>query len=193
MLAFSIGLVHKGSNAIKPHDERNDMPFKPPATLANQIAEHISDLIIHARLKPGERIIEDKLARELGVSRAPLREAMRLIEKDGLVELMPRHGVRVAALTRAHVEDLYDILTELYAMLMRKLVDGITEDSTRRIEAAVKNLERSGKQHDVEGYYHAIFELGTVALGCVDVPLLSRIVTELWPAKRRVEYTISRP
>ena len=168
------------------------MTFKPSANLADQIAGHISERIIHAELKPGQRIIEDKLARELGVSRSPLREALRMLEKEGLVELMPRHGVRVTAFTRAHIECLYDILTELYTLLTRKLMQSINDETIRLIDEAIKELERCAHNHDIEGYYNAIFTFGAVALQCVRMPLLERMVTDLWPTKRRIEYYITK-
>lgn len=172
--------------------ERGSMTFKPSANLADQIARHISERIIHAELKPGERIIEDKLARELGVSRSPLREALRMLEKDGLVELMPRHGVRVTFFTRAHVEGLYDILTELYTLLTRKLLQSFNDEIIRMIDEAIMELERCAHNHDGEGYYNAIFAFGTVALQYVRMPLLEKMVTDLWPIKRRVEYYITK-
>jgi DNA-binding GntR family transcriptional regulator len=167
------------------------MTFKPSAGLADQIARHISARIIHAELKPGERIIEEKLARELGVSRSPLREALRMLEKDGLVELMPRHGVRVTVFTRAHVECLYDILTELYTLLTRKLMQSINKEILQIVDEAIQELERCAHNHDVEGYYNATFAFGAVALQCVHMPLLERMITELWPSKRRIEYYIT--
>lgn len=164
------------------------MPFTPSANLAHQIARDLGDRIIHTELKPGERIIEEKLARELGVSISPLREALRILEKDGLVELKPRRGTSVTVLTRAHVACMYDILTELYALVVRNLIECATDDAVRQVDAAIKDLERCAQRHDVEGYYNAIFDFGAVALQCVRMPLLERMIMELWPTKRRVEY-----
>lgn len=167
------------------------MSFTPSDNLADQIARHLSELIIRAEFKPGERIIEDKLAREMGVSRSPLREALRMLEKDGLVELMPRHGVRVTSINREHVACIYDILTELYALLVRKLFECVTDESVHQIDDAIRKLEKCARDHNVEGYYNAIFEFGTIALKCVNMPLLERMITDLWPSKRRVEYYIT--
>jgi DNA-binding GntR family transcriptional regulator len=167
------------------------MSFTPSDNLADQIARHLSERIIRAEFKPGERIIEDKLAREMGVSRSPLREALRMLEKDGLVELMPRHGVRVTPISREHIACIYDILTELYALLVRKLFECVTDDVVNQIDESIKKLESSAKEHNVEGYYNAIFEFGAVALRCVNMPLLERMITDLWPSKRRVEYYIT--
>lgn len=170
--------------------ERKDMTFQPTATLAYQIARHIGDQIIQGKLKPGERIIEDKLAREMGVSRAPLREAVRALEKDGLVELIPRRGIRVTVLTRAYVAGLYDILTELYSLLVTKLFDCADAKARKKVDTAIGNLERFAEKQDALGYYNGIFDLCSVALDVVGMPLLNRMIWELWPAKRRIEYPI---
>ncbi len=167
------------------------MSFTPSDNLADQIAKHLSEKIIRTEFKPGERIIEDKLARELGVSRSPLREALRMLEKEGLVELMPRHGVRVTTINRDHVACIYDILTELYALLARRLFECINDDIVRQNDEAIKKLEQCAKEHNVEGYYNALFDLGAVALRLVNIPLLERMITDLWPSKRRVEYYIT--
>ncbi|MGC9324782.1 MAG: GntR family transcriptional regulator [Desulfomonilia bacterium] len=167
------------------------MTFTPSVNLAYQIAQYVSEKIIHAELRPGERIIEDKLARELKVSRIPLREALRFLEKDGLVELTPRRGVRVTILTRSHVEYTYDILTELYDLLIRKLVEVADQECFAQIETAIDQLGQCATAHDVEGYYTATFNFGAIALKFLKAPLLERIISELWPSKRRVEYYIT--
>jgi DNA-binding GntR family transcriptional regulator len=74
------------------------MEFKPSKNLAEQIAQYLSDKIILFQLKPGERLIEEDLARDLGVSRSPLREALRILEKKWLVDLIPRREARVSVL-----------------------------------------------------------------------------------------------
>lgn len=167
------------------------MTFTPSANLAYQIAQYIGEKIIHAELKPGERIIEDNLARELNVSRIPLREALRLLEKDGLVELAPRRGVKVTKLTRLNVEYTYDILTELYGLILRKLVAAISPGLFVQFDEVIKELEHCANTHDVEGFYTATFKCGAIALSFLEAPLLERIINDLWPSKRRVEYYIT--
>ncbi len=65
--------------------------------------------ILSGRTDPGERLIEEQLTRRLGISRAPLREAMRLLAQQGLVEHIPRRGVRVATLSDDDVRELYEV------------------------------------------------------------------------------------
>ena len=65
--------------------------------------------ILSGRTDPGERLIEEQLTRRLGISRAPLREALRLLAQQGLVEHIPRRGVRVATLSDDDVRELYEV------------------------------------------------------------------------------------
>jgi DNA-binding GntR family transcriptional regulator len=65
--------------------------------------------ILSGRTDPGERLVEEQLTRRLGISRAPLREALRRLAEQGLVEHVPRRGVRVATLSDRDVRELYDV------------------------------------------------------------------------------------
>jgi DNA-binding GntR family transcriptional regulator len=65
--------------------------------------------ILSGRNDPGERLVEEQLTRRLGISRAPLREAMRLLAQQGLVEHIPRRGARVATLSDEDVQELYEV------------------------------------------------------------------------------------
>jgi DNA-binding GntR family transcriptional regulator len=74
--------------------------------------------ILSGRTDPGERLVEEQLTRRLGISRAPLREAMRLLAQQGLVEHIPRRGARVATLSDEDVRELYEVrdVLERHAM-----------------------------------------------------------------------------
>jgi DNA-binding GntR family transcriptional regulator len=69
----------------------------------------LSREILSGRTDPGERLVEEQLTRRLGISRAPLREALRLLAQQGLVEHIPRRGVRVATLSDDDVRELYEV------------------------------------------------------------------------------------
>ncbi len=161
------------------------------ANLANQICQYISEKIIRSEFKPGERIFEEKISRELNVSRIPLREALRLLEKDGLVEIIPRKGARVSVLTRTNIEYTYDILAQLYSLLLRKLMTVADEECFTQINAAIDQLDHCATNHDIEGFYDSIFRIGATALQFLKAPILERMILELWPTKRRLEYYIS--
>jgi DNA-binding GntR family transcriptional regulator len=167
------------------------LKFELSTNLADQIVQYIREKIIRSEFKPGERIVEGKLSRELNVSTIPIREALRLLEKDGLVEIIPRKGARVTVLSRTHIEYTYDILAQLYALLLKKLVAVADKESFTRINAAIDRLDHCATGHDVEGFNEALFHIGAIALQFLNAPILERMILELWPTKRRVEYYIS--
>ena len=79
-----------------------------PPSLVQLAADAVRKMIFSGELKPGERLIEERLTSQLGISRPPLREAMRILENEGLIVPLPRRGAIVATLTQ---NDVYEILT----------------------------------------------------------------------------------
>lgn len=78
-------------------------------SLVELAVDRLSREILSGRTDPGERLVEEQLTRRLGISRAPLREALRLLAQRGLVEHIPRRGVRVATLSDDDVRELYEV------------------------------------------------------------------------------------
>jgi DNA-binding GntR family transcriptional regulator len=83
--------------------------------LRDKVAEKIRAMILSTELKPGERLVEDWLAEELGVSRNPIREAIRMLASEGLVEVTARRGATVASLSPKEAEDLIEVRATLEA------------------------------------------------------------------------------
>jgi DNA-binding GntR family transcriptional regulator len=77
-------------------------------SLAHLAAEAVREMVFSSELRPGDRLVEERLTEELGISRPPLREALRLLEQEGLLVSMPRRGVIVTPLS---AQDLYEIVT----------------------------------------------------------------------------------
>lgn len=78
-------------------------------SLAEQIAEQLGESILQDALKPGDAITEQSVSGQFSVSRGPVRDALRILEKEGLVEIVPRRGARVTNLTIQEVSDIFDI------------------------------------------------------------------------------------
>ena len=81
--------------------------------LYREVADRIGDLIEHGELLPGERISEKHLCDRFGVSRTALREALKVLATEGLIELLPNRGARVVRLTLKNVKDTYDLMAAL--------------------------------------------------------------------------------
>lgn len=81
--------------------------------LSEKIALTIRNNIIKGIIKPGERLVEPKLSEMLGISRTPIREALRLLEMEGFIEIIPRRGAVVTTLTRKDIDDIFVIKMRL--------------------------------------------------------------------------------
>lgn len=84
--------------------------------LRDIVCDAIRDRITAGDHRPGERLIEDRLADDLGVSRNPVREALRVLEVEGYVELIPRRGAVVASLSPAAVDEIFEVRSALEAL-----------------------------------------------------------------------------
>jgi DNA-binding GntR family transcriptional regulator len=125
--------------------------------------------ILSGALAPGERIVEEQLTRRFGTSRAPLREALRLLGQQGLVEHLPRRGVRVAQLSARDMAELYGLrdVLEQFAIDLA-LGSGMPPEPDRlaALERAVEEIERATEQGAAfdQAEAHRNFHLALVAL-----------------------------
>jgi DNA-binding GntR family transcriptional regulator len=164
------------------------MTFKVSSSLAEQITEYISDKIIRMEIKPGERVLENNIARELGVSRSPIREALRILEKTRLVELVPRKGARVTEMSENFIEQLCDIFSALMGLTGKKCVENGTSQDFKRIDNAAKTCQRCVQDGDTYGYYRSVFDFAMACLKATKSPLLQQMVSELMPSIQRLLY-----
>lgn len=116
-------------------------------SLVTLAVEAIRKQILSDELKPGERLIEERLTQDLGISRPPLREALRLLENEGLVESRPRRGSFVATLTD---QDVYEILTLRSALERMAFELGIPVKDPSLLEPARAALQEMYRCADTE-------------------------------------------
>jgi DNA-binding GntR family transcriptional regulator len=128
-------------------------------TLSEQLAKRIADEILNEHFAPGQRLKEVDLAVTFGVSRASIREALRQLEVQGLVQIEPRRGARVTQLSADEVDDLYEIRASLLAVAARRVA--LTRDTTF-LETAKMLLARI-TQHAAEPtqarYFDAVYTM----------------------------------
>ncbi len=170
------------------------MRFQAPESLSEQIAQHLGQRIITRDLKPGERIQELKVAGELNVSRGSVREALLILERRHLVDIFPRRGAVVSALTKASVNALYDIYIDLLCMLGRKVLErwsgeelGGVMSQVRELQAVIDALN-SGSPDAAEQVIDAGFGVMRYAYGLVENPFLEETLENFRPAISRTYY-----
>jgi len=107
--------------------------------LAEDAAEHIRSMIISGDLKPGDRIDQDQVAEDLGVSRLPVREALISLDQEGLIEMLPRRGAFVAPCTRDDVIDHYQLFGQVAGLAAARAVARMSDE---RVAELVQINER---------------------------------------------------
>ena len=121
--------------------------YKP---LRDVVFEHLREAIIKGKLKPGERLMEMQLAEELGVSRTPVREAIRKLELEGLVIMIPRRGAYVADLSIKDVAETFEIRLALEALAASLAAERITPEECEEMDRLLERIGESIRQNDVK-------------------------------------------
>ncbi|MDQ7910470.1 GntR family transcriptional regulator [Phytohabitans sp. ZYX-F-186] len=122
--------------------------------------------ILSGRTDPGERLVEEQLTRRLGISRAPLREALRRLAEQGLVEHVPRRGVRVATLSDRDVQELYDVRDVLERHAVASALPLARDTDLVGLRAALEQMRKATKAGDrlQIAEAHRRFHVAVVAL-----------------------------
>lgn len=133
--------------------------------LPQRVADYIRDLIIHDRLKPGEPIRERTLAEQVDVSRTPLRDALKILAMERLVELTPNKGAVVGHPSDAELADMLTVYSELESLGGRLACRHATEGDIRRVEHYRTVMTRAHEEEDRAAYFAAnqAFHLSIVA------------------------------
>src|SRR5690625_395334 len=107
-------------------------------SIVGKVTDVLREAIWNGELTPGTRLVERDLATKLEVSRAPLREALRLLERDGLVVMEPRRGVRVRTLTATDVEELYELRAAIEGLATELAIERATDTELATLNEMVK-------------------------------------------------------
>jgi DNA-binding GntR family transcriptional regulator len=117
-------------------------------TLREQVIDHLREAILSSRLEPGTELGEVALARSLGISRGPLREALGQLTAEGLVTMVPRRGAVVTRLTRQEFIDAYQVREALESLAMKLAVPRLTADEKARLHEMCAVMERAAADRD---------------------------------------------
>lgn len=124
-------------------------PVEPYRPLSSDAYELLREAIILGHLAPGERIVEAEIARQMTISRAPIREAIRQLERDGLVEYRPRRGAYVVKLSPDEVRDVYDIRALLEGHAARLAAQRITPEGLAELARLLDDMRAAARQDDL--------------------------------------------
>jgi DNA-binding GntR family transcriptional regulator len=122
-----------------------------PPSLPVYLAERIADEIETNALKPGERLSEEAIAKRFGVSRAPVREALRLLAQEEIVAIEPRRGARVRSYSRAELSEMFEMRAVLYGLGVELFAQRATPEMIAIAEQLGRKVQSIGTSRDVTG------------------------------------------
>jgi len=132
---------------------------KDGKTLKEEIIEYLRKRIITNDLKPGDRIVELDIAKKYDISRGPVREAVRLLEDEGLLEYKKNIGCVVKVLSKKELKEMYLILSTLEKLAL-KLTNGVLKSEIiEKMEDKAKNIEAYIEEKDIESIIEADYEI----------------------------------
>ncbi len=150
------------------------------APLSERLAHHIRQAIFTGQLPAGSKIPQDELAEEFGVSRMPIREALAILNYEGLVTQEPRRGAWVAPLTLATVDESYAMRAWAESEAVRRSVPRLTAEDLKRAQAAILRLEAAESTQDRETFVEANGEFHLALRSRCPWPKLAQWVNVLW-------------
>lgn len=165
--------------------------YKP---LRELVFEALREAIIQGRLHPGERLMEIQLAEELGVSRTPVREAIRKLELEGLVLMIPRKGAYVSQISMKDIADVFEIRRALEGLAARLAAERATDEEIERLERALVKISEVAEAEDLDGAVALDTDFHEELMAASHNPRLSQMVSNLREQIQRFRLTsLSHP
>ena len=158
--------------------------------LRDVVFNTLREAILKGDLKPGERLMELQLAAQLGVSRTPIREAIRMLEQEGLAVTVPRKGAEVAKMTLKGMEDVLEIREALDILACQLACERITEEQLALLIEKKKAFEDSLKSGNVKAIAETDVSFHDVIYDATNNPKLVNMLNNLREQiyRYRVEY-----
>ena len=156
--------------------------------LRDVVFNTLRQAILTGELKPGERLMEIHLANKLGVSRTPIREAIRKLELEGLVTMIPRRGAEVAQITEKSMNDVLEVRRAMDVLCVELACERISEEELWALKAACDNFEQMVKTQDVKKIARADVELHDIILRATGNSRLIQLVNNLSEQMYRYRY-----
>lgn len=144
------------------------------------VVDVIREAILSGELEPGARLLQDDLAERLQVSSTPVREALRQLETEGILQSSPNRGVRVAEVDFQAVREIYLIRAELEALATRLATPRLRPADLTRLRALHAEIETNIQARELKTLRRLNFELHSVIYEAAAMPELLKLIRSLW-------------
>jgi DNA-binding GntR family transcriptional regulator len=148
-------------------------------SLGSQAYQELRRIILEGQIRPGKKVNEGELAKALGISRTPIREAINRLEKEGLVEIFPQRGAFVIQFTEKDVYELFLIRENLEGLAARLAAEKIAPANLEKLEACVEGFREPFQKKDIERYSREDFKFHQTIVLLSDARRLVKLVSLL--------------
>jgi DNA-binding GntR family transcriptional regulator len=162
------------------------------ASLHQEVLGHVRDFIVQGHLRPGERISERDLCETLQVSRTPLREALKVLAAEGLVELLPNRGAHVRRFTAADARHLFEALAGLEFATGQLACERITDQSIAAVEQLHYAMYAHYMRRELPEYFRLNQAIHDAFLSAADSPALEAASRGLDSRIRQLRYAANQ-
>lgn len=164
------------------------MNFKAKDGLSEQIAQHLANQIIRGDMLAGDRIQELRIAAELEVSRGSVREALLILQRRYLIDILPRRGAVVKDLSEEQVKSLYETLQVLLGLVVRKAIKVMQEDDLDHFIGLIHLVQQAEINRNTNEFFENSFNFFEGLYPFARNPYVESILENLQPAMQRTFY-----
>lgn len=162
--------------------------FKAQESLSEQIAQHLARQIISGDLLAGDRIQELRIAGELEVSRGSVREALLILERWYLIDILPRRGAVVKDMSEEHVRSLYEFVSLLFNFIAGKAIEDVDEEALAPFIEVIRAMQAQVAARQIDDFHESAFQFFSHAARFARNSFIEEILDNMQPAIRRAFY-----
>jgi len=151
----------------------------PVRALPQEVARRIREMIRKGILKEGDKVVEKPLCEAMGVSRTPFREALSLLSSEGLIQLIPNRGARVAQPSMQDIREMFQVMSILEGTCARQCAEKLNEKGLRKLENLYNRLEQHAEERNHEKYMVVNHRYHTLVQELAGNRILSEVINGL--------------
>lgn len=172
------------SDITRPHSRKSK-------TLVDRVYNDIQNKILYNVWGTGYHALEQELAEELGVSRTPVREALIRLQRDGLVKVVPRHGMRVLPISLSDIQEIHEILTSLEGLAVQlAAARQLTPEELELLERSIEQMNEAHEKSDIKAWAQADEDFHCNLVELSGNRILTEVVDNFWSRAKRARLTM---
>jgi len=167
-------------------------PFQVPEVIAKELARHLEEQIIFGELAPATRLVEEDIVRQYDVSRSPVREALRMLEQEGLATRESRRGVRVSSISVTDLDEVYACRLVLEGLAAETAAKNRTELTAQAVMREVSELKKALDSGDMRVFFRQNVRLSSAIYDASGSVTLRRLLSSVGKQALRYRYVAYR-